>query len=155
MKARILCVGGSAARWQDWGRDLEADGYVVVHASDETEAAELVRASPVDVVCIDSRAMGDGGSSVLGTRLRTAQPRVPVVLIQSGSKVPPRFEEQVDVVFDESTFSAMGHWLLEELREVRFPLFVEWFEEWKQRRPSGDGKDTSHVYEKLQRTRFA
>jgi len=145
MKAQILCIGGSAARWQDWGKDLEADGYVVVHASDETEAVELLKASPVDVVCIDSRAMGDGGSSVLGTSLRDTQPRVRVVLIQSGGEVPPRFEEQVDVAIDESTFPTMGHWLVEELREVRFPLFVEWFVEWKQRRPSVDSKDTLRV----------
>jgi len=145
MKAQILCIGGSAARWQNWGKDLEAEGYVVVHASDETEAVALLRASPMDVVCIDSRVMDEGGSSVIGTSLRNAQPRVPVVLIQSGKKVPPRFEEQVDVVIDESTFSTMGHWLVEELREVRFPLFVEWFEDWKQRHPSGDSKDTLRV----------
>ena len=68
-----------------------------------------------------------------------------MVLIQAGSKAPPHFEERVDVVIDESTFSSMGHWLIEELREVRFPLFVEWFEEWKQRQRSADSEDTSRV----------
>ena len=54
MNSQILCIGGSAARWQEWGKDLEADGYVVVHASDETEAVELLKVAPVNVVCIDS-----------------------------------------------------------------------------------------------------
>lgn len=38
-----------------------------------------------------------------GARLKNAYPRVPVVLIQNGSKAPPHFEEHVDVVIDEST----------------------------------------------------
>ena len=40
---QIPCIGGSAARWQNSGKDLEADGYVVVHASDETEVIELLK----------------------------------------------------------------------------------------------------------------
>lgn len=135
MNAQILCIGGRAARWHKWGADLEADGYVVVHAPDETEAVELLKAAPVAVVCIDSCMMAGAGRSPLGSRLKNAHPRVPVVLIQAGSEAPPHLWECVDVVIDESTFTKMGHWLIEELREVRFPLFVEWFEKWKQRRP--------------------
>ena len=136
MNAQILCIGGSAARWRKWGEDLEADGYVVVHASDETEAIELLKAAQVAVVCIDSHTVDGAEGSVLGARLKNAQPRVPVVLIQAGSEAPPRFEEDVDVVIDESTFTKMDHWSIEELQEVRFPLFVKWFDEWKQRRLS-------------------
>ena len=145
MNGQILCIGGSAPRWQKWREGMEADGYVVVHGSGEIEAVELLKAAPVAVVCIDSDTMDGAGCSALGSRLRNAHPRVPVVLVQAGSEAPPYFRECVDVVIDESTFSAMGHWLIEELRQVRFPLFVEWFEEWKQRRPSADSEDTAHL----------
>ena len=145
MSAQILCIGGSAAHWQRWRRPLEADGYVVVHAYDESEAVELLRASPVDVVCIDARAIGEGGSSVIGDSLKNTRPRVPVVLIQNGSQVPPHFEEHVDVVTDEATFSTMGRWLIEDLRELEFPLFMEWFDEWKQPRPGEDSESTARV----------
>jgi DNA-binding NarL/FixJ family response regulator len=139
MNAQIVCIGCGTARWREWEEDMEADGYVVVHASDETEAVELLKGSRVEVICIDSRAFVEAGRSAIGASLKNTDPHVPVVLmVQTGSKTPPHCEEHVDVIIDESTFAAMGHWLIEELREARFPMFLDWFEEWKQRRPSGN-----------------
>jgi hypothetical protein len=70
---------------------------------------------------------------------------VPVVLVQTGIGVPEHCEEHVDVVIDESTFSTVGSWLIEELREIRFPMFVEWFETWKER-SSNDRAGALFVY---------
>ena len=81
---------------------------MVVHTSDETEAAELLRAPSVDVVFVDSGVVGDAGSSVVGASLKNTRPRVPMMLIQNGSQVPPHLEEHVDVVTDESTFRRWG-----------------------------------------------
>ena len=137
MNVEILCVGGSAARWQAWGKSLRDDGYVIVHASDEVEAVEVLKSCRVAVVCIDSIAMFEDGSKapITGTRLRDADPHVPIVLVHSGAVMPEHYEKHVDVVIDGQTFTALGTWLIEELREVRFPLFVEWFDSWKQRQP--------------------
>ena len=133
MNGQILCIGGDATRWVSWGHELEANGYVVVQASDEREASTLLKTCPVDVVCIDSQIMTESGGSEIAAGLKGASQHVPVVLVQTGKHVPEHFEEHVDVVIDESTFSTVGWWLIEELREVRFPLFVEWFEAWKER----------------------
>ena len=124
MNGQILCIGGDATRWANWGHELEEDGYLVVHASDEREASALLRACPVDVVCIDSQIMTEPGSSAIAAGLKDAPQHVPVVLVQTGDTVPVRFEERVDVVIDDSTFSSMGLWLIEELREAHFPMFV-------------------------------
>jgi len=139
VNAQILCIGGNASRWERWGRNLQEDGYVVVHARDEQEAFALLRACRVDVVCIDSELMAETGSSVIGAGLKEAHPHVPVVLVQTGKDVPEHFEKQVDVVIDQSTFAAVGSWLIDELREVRLPVFVEWFEAWKERSASNGG----------------
>ena len=76
---------------------------------------------------------------------KNASQHVPVVLVQTGSAVPKHFEEHVDVVIDESTFLTVGSWLIEELREIRFPMFVEWFEAWKER-SSSTGENALRVY---------
>ena len=77
--------------------------------------------------------------------LKNASQHVPIVLVQTGTNVPEHLEEQVDVVIDESTFSTVGPWLIEELREVRFPMFVEWFEAWEE--PTADkGRGMGHIY---------
>jgi DNA-binding NtrC family response regulator len=145
MNGQILCIGGGTARCTNWSRGLEEDGYLVVHASDEREASALLKACPVDVICIDSRIMTESGSSEIAAGLKNALQHVPVVLVQTGSDVLEHFEEHVDVVIDESTFSTVGSWLIEELREVRFPMFVEWFETGKER-SSRNGADAVPVY---------
>jgi hypothetical protein len=86
--------------------------------------------------------MAESGAEITAG-LKDASPHVPVVLVQTGSSVPVHFEEHVDVVIDESTFSTVGSWLIEELREVRFPMFLEWFETWKERSRS---EDAIHVF---------
>jgi len=141
MSTQILCIDGSDGRRQRWGKEMEQDGCVVIHAADEAEAAHLLKASSVDMVCIDSGVMTERGSSAIRDSLKNAHTHVPIVLIQSSSEIPPHFEERVDVVIDEPTFSTLGPWLIEQLREIRFPLFVEWFENWK-RRSDGNGGES-------------
>jgi CheY-like chemotaxis protein len=146
MNGQILCIGGDLERWANWRNELEENGYVFVQATDEREASTLLKACRVDVVCIDSQIMTESGSSEIASSLKSAAQHVPVVLVQTGNDVPQHFEERVDVVIDESTFSSVGHWLIEELRETRFPVFVEWFEPWKER-SVGIGEDGVHVPE--------
>ena len=143
MNAQILCIGGKAAQWRNWGHELEANGYVVVHASDEHEATGLLKACPVDIVCIDSQLMAGSNGAAIVAGLKDAARHVPVVLVQTGNRVPEHFEEHVDVVIDESTFAAAGQWLIEELREPRLPMFVEWFDAWKER-SADDEKESVH-----------
>ena len=144
MNGQILCIGGDAARWQNWGHELEESGYVVVHAANEREASTLLKASAVAVVCVDSKLMAESGCAEITADLEGASPHVPVVLVQTGSRVPEHFEAHVDAVIDESTFSNVGLWLIEELREARFPMFVEWFEAWR-KRSADNGKDIVQV----------
>jgi len=144
MNGQILCIGGDATRWQNWGHELEESDCVVVHAANEREASTLLKACAVDVVCIDSKLMADSGGVEIAADLKGASSHVPVVLVQTGSNVPEHFEGPVDVVIDESMFSAVGSWLIEELREARFPMFVEWFEAWK-KRSADHGNDVVQV----------
>src|SRR5215471_15923475 len=112
MNGQVLCISGDASSWQSWERNLEDNDYVVVHAIDAGEALALLKACPVDVVCIDSRVMSKAGSSVIGAGLKEAHRHVPVVLVQTGGDVPEHFEEHVDVVVDASTFGSVGRWLI-------------------------------------------
>jgi hypothetical protein len=59
--------------------------------------------------------------------------------------MPLHYEQQVDVVIDEAGFEAIGRWLIGELHEVRFPLFVQWFEDWKQSRIQSSGETAVHT----------
>jgi DNA-binding NtrC family response regulator len=145
MNGQILCIGGDATRWQSWGHDLEESGYVVIHAADEGEASTLLRACPVDVVCIDSKLMAESGGTGIAAHLKGASPHVPVVLIQTSGSMPEHFEEHVDVVIDESTFSTVGPWLIDELRDTRFPMFMEWLEAWRER-SEDTGNDAVRVH---------
>jgi CheY-like chemotaxis protein len=146
MNGQILCIGGDLERWANWRHELEENGYVFVQATDEREASMLLKACPVDVVCIDSQIMTESGGSEIAASLKNAAQHVPVVLVQTGNAVPQHFEERVDVVIDESTFSSVGRWLIEELRETRFPVFEEWFEAWKGR-SGGNDEDGVHGLE--------
>jgi len=143
MNGQILCIGGDFERWANWRHELEEKGYVFVQATDEREASTLLKACRVDVVCIDSQIMAESGGSEIAASLKHAAQHAPVVLVQTGDAVPQHFEERVDVVIDESTFSSVGHWLIEELRETRFPVFVEWFEAWEGR-SGGNSDDRVH-----------
>ena len=49
----------------------------------------------MNMVCIDSYTMDGAGGSALGASVKNAHPRVPVVLIQAGSKAPPHSDERV------------------------------------------------------------
>lgn len=148
MNGQVLCIGGDVSRWQNWERNLEDNDYTVVHAINAREALALLKACSVDVVCIDSQATTETGSLAIGAGLKDACPHVPVVLVQTAGEVPEHFEEHVDVVIDESTFASVGRWLIEELHEMRFPLFVEWFDEWKQR-SNANKADSVYVAEAL------
>lgn len=126
MNGQVLAISGDLERWANWRHELEKNGYVVVQATDEREASTLLKACPVDVVFIDSQIMTGSGGSEVSAELKNASQHVPVVLVQTGNDVPEHFEKHVDVVIDESTFSSLGHWLIEELRETRLPMFAEW-----------------------------
>ena len=141
MSVAVLCIGGSSERWHN----LEAGGYEVLRASDEGHAVELLRTQLVNVVCIDSRCMAEAESPAMGASLKSVVPHVPVVLVQTASTMPWHYEQQVAVVIDEAGFDAMGHWLIEELHELRFPLFVQWFEDWKRSRTQRSNEGSVHT----------
>ena len=109
----------------------------------------MLKACPVDVVCIDSQIMTEsGGGLEVSVDLKNASQHVPFVLVQTGNDAAEHFEEHVNVVIDESMSSSVGHWLIEELRETRLPMFAEWFEAWKERSGS-NGKRESTFAEQL------
>jgi DNA-binding NtrC family response regulator len=124
MNAQVLCIVGSAVRWHKWRAQLAANGCKLLRATDETQAIDLLSAHRVDVICIDSQTMADARNSYIGVSLKNENPRVPIVLIQTDSTIPSHFEQLVDVMTDEASFEVTGSWMIQDLHEVRFPLFV-------------------------------
>lgn len=51
-----------------------------------------------------------------------------------GVRLPAYFEEQFDAVMDEAGLGSLGSRLIDDLHEARLPLFVQWFNTWKQQR---------------------
>ena len=132
MKADVLCIDDDAPRSRGRRKTLEDAGYVVLHAGNESQAVELLDAHGASVVCVESHCANVGGNAI-GSGVKRAQPRVPVILIQDKWAAPDKFEEYVDVVIEESDFEATAPWLIEELRDSSYPYFVPWFEHWKRR----------------------
>ena len=134
MGKQILYIGRDNASTRLLQTTLEARGYEVVLTSDPGEAAELLRTRMTHAVCIDSPILHGAGGERIGEGLKFAGPHTPVVLIEkSGPSLPPHFAKQADAVMDETSFLNFGHRRIEELREAKFPILVQWLEEWKQR----------------------
>jgi response regulator receiver domain-containing protein len=142
MNAHVLCIDDNPSRATDRQKDLEDAGFVVINACDETEAVELLRSRPVDVVCVDSRLWSTDKSRV-ASKIKNVRPDVLIILICEWGMVPPCFWEHVDVVIDEPDFKGKAQWLIEELRDVHFPFFVEWFDDWKRRAADATNNEPS------------
>ncbi len=129
MSGKVLCIGAEQESWAD---RLVAEGYHVLSAADAEEGIAVLQSQLVDVVCIDSRAMETVQDEKPGTNLKSIDPQLPVVLVQTQHDSPLRFKELVDVVMDGRSFDIRGSSIIEELKQARFPFFVEWFDDWKQ-----------------------
>jgi DNA-binding NtrC family response regulator len=113
---------------------LENRGYELVRASDSAELGDLLRSGTIHAVCIDENAVREGADKTFSDSLKLAGTATPVVLIErSGGVLPRHFENCADAVMDESSFLNFGHRKIEELREARFPVFLQWLEDWKER----------------------
>lgn len=134
MNEPILCIGGDDVDAGQLQSALKSQGYELLCTSDAREAVELLRARALHAVCVDGRNLEEGAGAAIHEGLKFARPHAPVVVIHSTDSVRSvDFEAHADVEIDDTTFLNSGHWMIEELRAARFPVFTEWFEEWKQR----------------------
>lgn len=130
MSAQVLCVDSDGRRLMGHQKSLEDAGFVVLSACDETQAVNLLRSNPVDVVCVRS-GLADGGGNGVCANLKNVKPDVPIVLIRDDGAIPGRFHEQVDVVIEESSFDARVQWLIVKLQDVQYPFFLRWLDDWR------------------------
>jgi hypothetical protein len=144
MRAHILCVDDNGSRSADRRRSLEDVGFVVMYACDETQAAELLKSHPVDVVCVDSHSLNRVGSA-LGASIKNVKPRVPLILICDKDTTPGTLGEHVDIVMDEPDFDTKGQWLLEELCDAYAPFFLRWLDEWLDRELASKKDESSGI----------
>jgi CheY-like chemotaxis protein len=131
--AGVLCIDGNDTSAQDLHKSLEDFGCEVRRARDETEAVETLKLLPVDVVLVDSRFLNAGTARAVAN-IKNLRPGVRVVLSSDSGVVPAVWQKLVDVVIHKADFARRGRWLLDELRDVHFPFFTEWFDDWKRRR---------------------
>lgn len=134
VNGQILYIGRDDTDAGQIQSALKAQGYELVCTSDAREAAELLRTRLLHAVCVDGRNWEESEGAAIGECLKFARPDAPVVVIHSrdGARAVD-FEEHADVEIDNTTFLSSGHWMIEELRAARFPVFTQWLEEWKQR----------------------
>ena len=135
MEAHVLCVDNNGPRLMRHQKSLENAGCVILNTCDETQAVNLLKSHPVDVVCVQSGFVDGGGNgwNGVGTNLERVKPDVPIVLIRDNGAIPSSFEEQVDVVIEEADFDARARWLLVQLQDVQYPFFLRWLNDWKGR----------------------
>ena len=133
MTGQVLYVGKNSDLVQNTRHDFEGGGYELVHASELDDAVQILEGFPVEVLCIDSRLLANEFRREMAARLKKGSACSAIVLTQGQSDVPEGFAELVDVVMDERDFFTRGRDVVDRLRELRFPEFVEWLDEWKQR----------------------
>ena len=132
MNTSILCIDDNESRIGNRQKSLEAARFLVMNACNETQAVEVLTSRRVDVVFLDSRSLR-AGTNCLGANIKKLRPEVRLVLICEHGMDPAGFREYVDVIIDESEFSSKAQWLIEELQDIHFPFFEEWFDDWKRR----------------------
>jgi hypothetical protein len=88
------------------------------------------------------------GGSRLRANIKNLRPHVSLILICGNGIIPAAFQEDVDVVIDESDFTKKAQWLIGELQDVDFPFFVKWFEDWK-RRVSASKNDQQSTFAEM------
>ena len=131
MSASILCIDDTSHA-QDRQNAWRPQDVQVINA--RTKPRRL-RSSPrrrVDVLFLDWRLL-HAGTNRLGANIKRLRPQVRIVLICEHGTDPAGCREHVDVIIDESEFSTKAHWLIEELQDIHFPFFEEWFDDWKRR----------------------
>jgi hypothetical protein len=104
----------------------------VVDATDESQAVGLLVSRRVNVVCVHAHSLR-AGITPMGAKIKSLRPNIRFVLICEDGVVPASFLEYVDVIMDESDFNKRAKWLIDELLDVRCPVFVKWFNDWKRR----------------------
>ena len=135
MSEPILYIGRDGVNARLLQSALRSKGYELLCTSDTKEAAQLICTGLFHAVCVDGRAMHEGESIKLGESLKSVRSHAPMVLIKTCNAVQPNcLEEHADAVTDVSNFLRSGHGMIGELRAARFPVFTQWYEEWKRRR---------------------
>jgi hypothetical protein len=133
MEVRVLCIVGNDRRSEDWREQFQTSGHSVVRAIDDRQAVEVLNSRAVDLICMDSQTVAETWTEASSLAVENRCPRVPIVLVRTERGMPANFEHYVDVVTNEIGFGSTARWLIGDLREVRFPLFVQWFESLKRR----------------------
>lgn len=86
---RIMIVDDDEALRSLLVSTLPADGYELVEASSGSEAIELLRTEPPDLVLLDWKLPGSSGAEVLA-ELKKLHPNVPVVILTVENRPFPR-----------------------------------------------------------------
>jgi DNA-binding NtrC family response regulator len=132
METQVLLVDDNAARCNERLDDLVAAGVEAISAFEEYQAAEALKWNRVDVVCIDSQFVMNGGSGI-GVLIEGLKPIVPVVLIVDEGQIPRHFQKYVDIVIDRADFDITGTRLLQQLNRGQVTFFQRWFGDWVNR----------------------
>lgn len=129
---KVLCLDTNGSDSVARTKALEDAGFVVLQATDDARAQDLVGREQVDVVCVHSRSI-IGAKPNRVSKVKALLPHVPFILIHDSGPVPDRFEEFVDEVVYESDFRGAAESLIRNLRDAQCPFFVRWFEGWQYR----------------------
>ena len=123
MRAHVLWVDEDASRSMLRRMSLVNAGFVVLNASCETRAVELLKAHRVDVVCVDSHSVDPGKPREFGN-IKSVTPHIPLVLIHDDGAIPARLEQYADVVIDEPDPDSTTQRLIDVLEQAHFPFCV-------------------------------
>ena len=132
MNCQIVYVGENVDLVEACQFKFRESGCQLLDVADFHEAKELLARHAVDILCIDSHVLTAEDMRGIA-RLKSQTPHLAVLLIHAGDGLPSGAVEFVDVVMNAPDFVSMGRQLAQQLAELRFPVFVEWFDEWRRR----------------------
>ena len=87
MQDRLLLVDDDANLLKLLGIRLEAEGFAILSAASATEALQVLRNNPVNLVLTDLRMEGESGLELF-TQVRHFYPGLPVIIMSAQGTIP-------------------------------------------------------------------
>ncbi|HXZ79172.1 MAG TPA: response regulator [Terriglobales bacterium] len=131
-KELILCVGRDPKGVAALRDILQGQGYQTLLARDEAAALHIFETAALDAVILDYQTAGENGVG-LAERMKKINIHVPILMYSAESDYCGWELGSVDQCVSKTGSPRQLISAIKELLEVRFPPFLRWFGDWKNR----------------------
>jgi response regulator RpfG family c-di-GMP phosphodiesterase len=126
-KALILCIIADDFGLHTRKALLQDNGYEVLTAQSGQKGLRLFVAYAIDAVVLDKRMNGDR----VANQMKLIKPDIPILMVSAYGGLSDKELRCVDAFLCKG-----GSWstlvsTLDQLLNLRFPVFIRWLEDWK------------------------